>query len=92
MDLSLRNQPALTSDLQLINLETSSFDETWSQPWGEVKNIRNHYNAITVTLREKTGLERVLEITFRAYDDASWVSVRVPEQPKPQRLHHHQMN
>ncbi|MDE5656017.1 MAG: glycoside hydrolase family 97 N-terminal domain-containing protein, partial [Muribaculaceae bacterium] len=22
----------------------SSFDETWQQPWGENKEIRNHYN------------------------------------------------
>ncbi len=81
LGFEFKNQPALTSDLQLINLETSSFDETWSQPWGEVKNIRNHYNAITVTLREKTGLERVLEITFRAYDDGVGFRYEFPEQP-----------
>ena len=30
----------------------SSLDETWSQPWGEDAQVRNHYNEMRVRLQE----------------------------------------
>ena len=36
----------LDGNLRVLRSETASFDETWTQPWGEVKDIRNHYNEL----------------------------------------------
>jgi alpha-glucosidase len=42
-------------------------DETDDLPWGKTKRIRNHYRAMTVRLKAKSGVEWNIE--FRAYDD-----------------------
>ena len=47
----------------------SSVDETWSQPWGEDAEVRNHYNEMKMRLQEKSGAKRYLDVVFRAYDD-----------------------
>lgn len=42
-------------------------DETWTQPWGENKTIRNHYNEMAVRLSNAVGTEVTLR--FRVFDD-----------------------
>jgi len=39
----------MKSGFKLMSAKTSSKDETWTQPWGERQNIRNHYNELVVT-------------------------------------------
>jgi len=59
---------------------TTRFDETWEQPWGERRFIRNHYNALSVQLAESGGLQRRFEVEFRVYDDGLGFRYRFPEQ------------
>lgn len=49
-----------------MSVRHSTFDEEWTQPWGENKKIRNRYNEVAVTLSDDS-----LEYTvrFRAFDD-----------------------
>jgi len=61
--------PKFERNLEIAKQANASFDETWEQPWGERREIRNHYNELTVTLREKTGLKRDFDVVFRLYDD-----------------------
>ena len=58
----------------------SSFDETWSQPWGEDAQVRNHYNELRVTLQEKGGQKRQLGVVFRAFDDGVAFRYEFPRQ------------
>src|SRR4051812_6416541 len=39
-----RGQPPLRDSLAITDSSRSAFDETWTQPWGEVRRVRNHYN------------------------------------------------
>jgi alpha-glucosidase len=78
----LKDQPALSGDFTIADVKKNSFDETWTQPWGEVKNIRNHYNALTVTLQEKGGLKRTMRVEFRVYDDGVGFRYDIPRQEK----------
>ena len=48
------------------SVATSSFDETWSQPWGENKEIRNNYREMAYTLTD-SSLEYTVRV--RAFDD-----------------------
>ncbi len=64
-----KDQDSIASNLEVINTETTTFDETWEQVWGEKHKIRNHYNQLTVHLQEKTEKKRKLDIEFRAFDD-----------------------
>ena len=38
------DKQSLLDDFEITKVDTSSFDETWKPVWGEVTNIRNHYN------------------------------------------------
>ena len=46
----------LDRDMKIVESKQSTFDETWTQIWGEKKDIRNHYNELRVTLAEKCRL------------------------------------
>ncbi|WP_423126959.1 glycoside hydrolase family 97 protein [Gaoshiqia sp. Z1-71] len=74
------NQDSLYSGLEIKDMQTSSFNETWEQVWGEKHFIRNHYNQLSVTLQEKTGKKRRFEIQFRAFDDGIAFRYVYPEQ------------
>ena len=58
----------------------SSLDETWSQPWGEDAQVRNHYNEMAVRLQEKGGKKRQLGVVFRAFDDGVAFRYEFPRQ------------
>ena len=77
----LKETPALDHDFKIASSIKSNADETWVQPWGEAKNIRNHYNGITINLEEATGLKRKLTLVFRVFDDGIGFRYEVPEQP-----------
>ena len=59
----------------------SSLDETWSQPWGEDAQVRNHYNEMRVHLQEKKMKKRNLDVVFRAFDDGVAFRYEFPRQP-----------
>lgn len=69
----------LLEGFELKNVETSSFDETWTPVWGENSSIRNNYNEMLVELiQPKT--QRLLNIRFRAYDDGIGFRYEFPQQ------------
>jgi alpha-glucosidase len=70
----------MEKNFEIINTQISEFDETWTQPWGEVKDIRNHYNELCVQLKEKSELARRMDIVFRVYDDGIGFRYELPEQ------------
>lgn len=68
LGLELKNDPGLMNGFTLADAKTSTFDETWEPVWGEVKQIRNHYNELAVTLNQKAQ-DRNIVIRFRLFDD-----------------------
>ncbi|MGM9836405.1 MAG: glycoside hydrolase family 97 protein [Muribaculaceae bacterium] len=75
------NQKAnLYSGFEIKNVSNNTFDETWAPVWGEESLIRNHYNEMAVTLRQKaTGREMI--VRFRVYDDGIGFRYEFPTQP-----------
>jgi alpha-glucosidase len=69
MGFLLKNNEDLSQNFEILEVENSTFDETWDQVWGEKKKIRNHYNQMVVKLQQKNQNKRKLDIQFRAYDD-----------------------
>lgn len=78
----LVDAPKLERHLALGAPATRSFDETWEQPWGERRFIRNHYNELRVTLIEQTAPRRRLDVVFRVYDDGVGFRYEFPDQPQ----------
>lgn len=60
----------------------TSHDETWVQPWGEDDTVRNHYNEITLQLKERrsTAARKRMDIVVRAYDDGIAFRYVVPDE------------
>src|ERR1700712_673033 len=54
--------PQFARDLEIVTVTRSSFDDSWTQPWGEWRTIRNHYNEMRVRLREVNKLHRILDV------------------------------
>ncbi|HZZ74777.1 MAG TPA: glycoside hydrolase family 97 N-terminal domain-containing protein, partial [Puia sp.] len=59
----------LYSGFQWAGSEKRSFDQTWQTVWGETKDIRNHYEELTIHLLSghPTGIH--LNLIFRVFED-----------------------
>ena len=57
----------LKDGFQVLNTEFESLDETWTQPWGENKVIRSHYNEMAVNLKNEADVK--LTVRVRVFDD-----------------------
>ena len=76
-----KNRDTLTGNFKIVKIDTTSFDETWEQVWGEKRYIKNNYRQLSATLEEVSGeKERKLEIQFRAFDDGIAFRYIFPEQ------------
>ena len=78
----LRGAEKLERNLVLAAQSGSSHDETWEQPWGESRLVRNHYNELRVTLTETLKAKRSFEVIFRVFDDGVGFRYVFPEQPQ----------
>jgi alpha-glucosidase len=78
----LTDAPKLERFFELGDKSTRSFDETWEQPWGERRYVRNRYNELRVRFTERARLERSLDVVFRVYDDGVGFRYEFPEQPR----------
>jgi alpha-glucosidase len=67
--------------LRIANVSRASRDETWEQPWGEWRTIRNRHNELRVRLQETSALARVMEVVFRVQDDGVGFRYEFPDQP-----------
>lgn len=57
-----------------------AFDETWEQPWGEERLVRNHYNELTFCLKGRKG--RKMDVVFRVFNDGVGFRYEFPEQSR----------
>jgi hypothetical protein len=64
----------------VLSADSTNVDETWQPVLGEVKNIRNHYRLLTVTLKSKTKDPIQLKLYFRVYDDGVAFRYQFPKQ------------
>ena len=79
LGLELKDGKNLTEGFELTKKETSSFDESWTPVWGEVKTIRNNYNELAVTLTQPSTNRHIL-IRFRVFDDGLGFRYEFPQQ------------
>ena len=80
LGLELKNDAkSFFNDFTVVDIKTSTFDETWKPVWGEVSSIRNHYNELAVTLNQKET-DRQMIIRFRLFDDGLGFRYEFPQQ------------
>lgn len=77
----LTDAPKLERNFTISADAPTQHDDTWEQPWGEQRIIRNRYTRLRVHLAERNAPNRRLDVVFRLYDDGLGFRYEVPEQP-----------
>jgi alpha-glucosidase len=72
---------AMTRDFGFVNSATSSGDDTWEQPWGERRFVRNNYNELIVRFQQKSREKRIMHIRVRLFNDGVGFRYEIPDQP-----------
>ncbi len=88
LELTLQGARPLGNDVRITGQTPSQFDDTYTLVTGKASKVRNHYNALSLTVEENSGPHRELTIEARAYEDAVAFRYVVPEQP---RLHDYRL-
>ncbi|SOU06840.1 glycoside hydrolase family 97 protein [Xanthomonas arboricola] len=70
----------LDRGLVVLSQARQAHDDTWEQPWGETRLVRNHYNELSVSLGERSGAQRRFDVILRVYDDGIGLRYHFPEQ------------
>ena len=55
--------------LQVVSADSSLYDGTRTQPWGEVAQVRDHHRELRLGVQETSGTERRRDLVFRVFDD-----------------------
>ena len=76
LGFKLTDAKPLDANFELIGSEKQDHDDTWKPVWGEVSGIRNHYQQLTVNLRQKNSIS-LLDIVFRVFEDGVGFRLRV---------------
>ncbi len=76
----LREGGKLERNLELVEHDVKSVDNTWEQPWGESRFVRDRHVQLTARFREKLGLRRTFDAVFRVFDDGIGFRYEFPRQ------------
>jgi len=82
LGFNLANAHKLDGGFSLLRQGVSDHDDTWEQPWGERRFVRNHYRELRVDLEQKNRAGRRLSVVFRIYDDGIGFRYEFPDQPQ----------
>ena len=70
----------LSTNLEIINAQRSSFNGTWEQPWGESRFVENKYNELIISFQAKENFDRKFNVVFRAFNDGIGFRYEFPHQ------------
>ena len=73
--------PQMLRNFQLVGQSSRAFDESWEQPWGEWRHVRDRYTELTTQFQETSKLKRRVTVVFRLFDDAVAFRYVFPRQP-----------
>ncbi len=80
MGFEFKNQNPLADNFEVISATTDSINETWEMPWGEKRVVKNNYNQLIISLKEKTDNARLVNIVFKIYNYGLGFRYEFPEQ------------
>jgi len=72
--------PALKDNLVIVSSSQSSSDTKWKPVWGDVKEIRDNYNQLSVSLSQKGDKAISFNIIFKVFDDGLGFRFEFPQQ------------
>ena len=81
LGFELRGAPPLRDSLRITGSARASVNQTWTQPWGEVRRVRDHHNELRVSVTESSPPQRRFDVVFRVFNDGVGFRYELPEQP-----------
>ncbi|ATC96525.1 glycoside hydrolase family 97 protein [Pseudoalteromonas tunicata] len=80
LGMTFKRQAPFADGFKITNVNQSSHDSTWQQPWGEQQNIRDQHNALTLMLQSDDKKQGRYSVTFKVFNDGIGFRYEVPEQ------------
>ncbi len=71
---------SLQNNFELVAATPFNYDGSWQPVWGELKEIKEHYNAVRINLAQKKEKPILLNIVFKVFDDGVGFRYEFPEQ------------
>jgi alpha-glucosidase len=71
---------SLQNNFERLSAVPFTYDGSWKPVWGEVKEIKENYNAVKVRLSQKTSRPILLNIVFKVFDDGVGFRYEFPQQ------------
>jgi len=81
LGFEFRGAPPLRDSLRLVDTSRTTFDEAWTQPWGEVRRVQDHHNELKVAVTETAPPARQFTVVFRVFNDGVGFRYEFPDQP-----------
>ncbi|HMA22201.1 MAG TPA: glycoside hydrolase family 97 protein [Gemmatimonadaceae bacterium] len=75
-----KDAPPLRDSLRIVGTSKSTYDTTWTQPWGEVARVRDHHNEMRVSVQETARPSRKFDVVVRAFNDGIGFRYEIPSQ------------
>jgi len=82
LGFTFKDRPALSENLVISDATRTSRDQTWQQPWGESRLVRDHHNEMAVTFtRAASPIKSILPgfvLRVRVFNDGLGFRYEVP--------------
>jgi len=69
LGLDFKGARPMDRDFEVVGTDVHSRDDTWTNPFGAQRNIRDHYNQLRISLREREAPRRRVDLILRAYNE-----------------------
>ena len=81
LGLVFKQQGEFSQGFLISGSTRHSHEETWRQPWGERKNVRDKHNELLVNFTRNSKANNTFSVRFRVFDDGVGFRYEVPKQP-----------
>ncbi len=82
LGMRFKDQEGFETNFEIVASEVASADETWEQPWGERRFVRDHHNELYVKFRAIDNPDRRFAVRFRLFDDGVGFRYEIGKQKK----------
>jgi glucan 1,4-alpha-glucosidase len=86
LGVELKDAKPLGDNFEIIKIDSSLVNESWKPVLGEVSSIKNNYRMVKIYLKEKMKNARLLNITFKLFDDGLAFQYEFPTQKNMQHF------
>jgi len=80
LGLDFKGGKPLDQNFEIVGTDRQAHDSTWENAFGAKRHVRDHYNQLTVSLRERQAPGRRVDLIFRAYEEGAAFRYVLPKQ------------